>query len=86
MTNQIPLNGKGLSRLLESETLVYIAGRLLQGVLTLLGASLLCFLVIKLALGDYLSIKKLNNPKISQATLLELNKQFCLDQPPVIKY
>jgi peptide/nickel transport system permease protein len=65
---------------LGSEIFVYITKRILQGVLTLLGASILCFLVIKLAPGDYLTSLKLNNPKISQETLLEIKKQFGLDQ------
>lgn len=74
------------STLWESDTAVYILGRLMQGLITLLGASVLCFAIIKLAPGDYLTNLKLNNPKISQETLLELKRQFGLDQPPVLQY
>jgi peptide/nickel transport system permease protein len=70
----------------DSDTLVYVLGRLLQGLITLLGASILCFVIIKLAPGDYLTNLKLNNPKISQETLLEIKRQFGLDQPPVVQY
>ncbi len=79
------INQVSAKRLLENEALVYIVRRLLQGVLTLLGASVLCFVVIKLAPGDYLDTLR-QNPKISPETILELKKQFGLDQPPVIQY
>ena len=72
-------------QLLKSETLVYGVGRLLQGVITLLGASVLCFVIIKLSPGDYLDTLR-QNPKISPETILELKKQFGLDQPLRIQY
>ncbi len=63
-----------------SDTFAYIVKRILQGLLTLLLASILCFLLIKLAPGDYLSTLK-ENPKISPERIEQLRRQFGLDRP-----
>jgi peptide/nickel transport system permease protein len=70
---------------LTSETFLYISKRLLQGLLTLLLASLLSFAIIQLAPGSYLDTLQ-QNPKISPETLKELKIQFGLDQPWYVQY
>lgn len=70
---------------LTSETFLYVSKRLLQGLLTLLLASLLSFAIIQLAPGSYLDTLQ-QNPKISPETLKELKIQFGLDQPWYVQY
>jgi len=70
---------------LTSETFLYIAKRLLQGLLTLLLASLLSFLIIQLAPGSYLDTLQ-QNPKISPETIKEIKIQFGLDKPWYVQY
>ncbi|MEY2983929.1 MAG: hypothetical protein RLZZ568_546 [Cyanobacteriota bacterium] len=53
--------------------------------ITLLLASLLSFLIIQLAPGNYLDTLQ-QNPKISPETLQELKVQFGLDQPWYVQY
>lgn len=62
-----------------SDTFAYIVKRVLQGLVTLLLASLLCFALIQLAPGDYLSTLK-ENPKISPERIEQLKRQFGLDK------
>lgn len=64
---------------LTGETAVYVLKRVMQGLLTLLLASVVCFLVIQLAPGDYLDTLK-ENPRISKERLDELRTQFGLDK------
>ena len=61
-----------------SDTFAYIVKRVLQGLVTLLLASVLCFALIQLAPGDYLSTLK-ENPKISPERIEQLKRQFGLD-------
>ncbi len=68
-----------------SENIIYIVKRLLQGLLTLLLASMLCFAIIQLAPGDYLDNLR-QSPTISQETIEELEIRFGLDKPPIIQY
>ncbi len=70
---------------LSSDTLAYTVKRLLQGVFTLLLASILSFAIIQLAPGDYLDTLQ-QNPEISEDTLEQLRRQFGLDRPPVQQY
>ncbi|MFM7576340.1 MAG: ABC transporter permease, partial [Microcystaceae cyanobacterium] len=76
---------KPIGQVLDNETFLYILKRLGQGLLTLLLASLLSFIIIQLAPGSYLDTLK-QNPKISPETLKELTRQFGLDQPWYIQY
>jgi peptide/nickel transport system permease protein len=76
---------KPFGQILDNETVLYILKRLGQGLLTLLLASLLSFIIIQLAPGSYLDTLK-QNPKISPETLKELTRQFGLDQPWYIQY
>lgn len=66
------------SAVANNETFVYVTKRLLQGLLTLLLASILCFLIIELAPGNYLDTLK-QNPVISPERIEELRQQFGLD-------
>jgi peptide/nickel transport system permease protein len=70
---------------LTKETLAYIVIRILQGILTLFLASILCFFIIQLAPGDYLDTLK-SNPQISTEYIKQLQQQFGLDRPPMVQY
>lgn len=70
---------------MTSQTFAYVGKRLLQAILTLFLASILCFAITQLAPGDYLDNLS-NNPQISQETLEQLKQQFRLDKPPVEQY
>lgn len=74
-----------LTRLVTSETFLYVVKRLLQAILTLLLASALSFAIIQLAPGDYLDTLR-QNPKISPERIEELRRQFGLDQPAIVQY
>ncbi|RMD70199.1 MAG: ABC transporter permease [Cyanobacteria bacterium J149] len=63
----------------------YIIKRLLQGLLTLLLASILSFAIIQLAPGDYLDNLR-QNPTISQETIEELKIRFGLDKSAIEQY
>ncbi len=69
----------------QNDTLIYLGKRLLQGMITLLFASLLCFLIIQLAPGSYLDTLR-QDPNISPETLEELRIRFGLDQPWYVQY
>ena len=69
----------------RDETFLYILKRLLQGLLTLLLASFLSFIIIQLAPGSYLDTLQ-QNPRISPETLEDLKRQFGLDQPWYVQY
>lgn len=68
-----------------SDTFAFIVKRTLQGLLTLLIASILCFFIIQLAPGDYLDTLK-QNPKISPERIEQLKQQFGLDRPVYEQY
>jgi len=63
----------------DRDTALYLGQRLIQALITLLLASALCFFVIQLAPGDYLSALK-ENPQISPERVKELQAQFGLDK------
>ncbi|HIK29853.1 MAG TPA: ABC transporter permease [Oscillatoriales cyanobacterium M59_W2019_021] len=63
-----------------NETFVYICKRILQALPTLFLASILCFAIVQLAPGDYLSQAALR-PEISEDTLNQMRQQFALDRP-----
>jgi peptide/nickel transport system permease protein len=64
---------------LTGETATYIFKRSMQGLLTLVLASIVCFIVIQLAPGDYIDMLK-ENPKISKQRLDEIRQQLGLDK------
>ena len=67
------------------DTFAYIGKRLLQAILTLFLASILCFAITQLAPGDYLDNLS-NNPQISDETLKQLREQFRLDRTAFEQY
>lgn len=74
-----------LKMLVANETFLYVVKRMLQGLLTLLLASVLSFAIIQLAPGDYLDTLR-QNPKISPETIEDYRKRFGLDQPAIVQY
>ncbi|MGB5595955.1 MAG: ABC transporter permease [Crocosphaera sp.] len=74
-----------LQNFLDSETIFYVFKRVLQGLLTILLASILSFIIIQIAPGDYLDTLK-QNPKIAKETIEQLTIRFGLDQPWYIQY
>lgn len=74
-----------LANFFDAETILYIAKRVLQGLLTILLASILSFVIIQIAPGSYLDTLK-QNPKIAEETILQLTQQFGLDQPWYVQY
>lgn len=68
-----------------NDNFIYIIKRLSQGLLTLLLASVLSFLIIQLAPGDYLDNLR-QNPTISPETIEDLTIRFGLDKSPVEQY
>jgi peptide/nickel transport system permease protein len=68
-----------------SDTFGYIVKRVLQGVVTLLLASVLCFLLIKLSPGDCLTVLR-QSPKTTPALIRQLQEQFGLDRPWAEQY
>ncbi len=63
----------------------YVVKRLLQGLLTLLLASMLSFAIIQLAPGDYLDALR-QNPTISAETIEQLRIRFGLDKSASLQY
>ncbi|MEG5032178.1 ABC transporter permease [Microcoleus sp. AT3-D2] len=78
-------NWQLLNSLFAGETFTYVVKRLLQALLTLFLASMLCFAIIELAPGNYLDTLS-QNPKISPETLKQLEQQFGLDKPAIVQY
>ena len=74
-----------LENWLDAENIVYVVKRILQGLLTILLASILSFIIIQLAPGDYLDTLK-QNPKIAEETIKQLTNQFGLDKPWYVQY
>lgn len=63
----------------------YILRRMLQLVPTFLGATLLAFLVIQLAPGDFVTRLELD-PTITREAIADLRQEFGLDQPLPVQY
>ncbi len=68
-----------------NENVIYVLKRLLQGLLTLLLASMLSFAIIQLAPGDYLDNLR-QNPTISTETIEQLKIRFGLDKSALQQY
>lgn len=85
MTSATEVKWQWLTRLVTSDTFVYVVKRLAQALLTLLLASALSFLIIQLAPGNYLDTLK-QNPKISPERIEELRRQFGLDKSWLEQY
>ena len=76
---------ESLLRIVTSETFLYIVKRLLQALLTIFLASLVSFIIIQLAPGDYLDTLR-DNPKIDPQRIQQLEEQFGLDKPWHVQY
>jgi peptide/nickel transport system permease protein len=63
----------------------YIVRRILHLIPTFIGATLLAFIVIQLAPGDFLTQRALD-PNIQPETITRLRSQFGLDQPVYVQY
>ncbi len=63
----------------------YLSQRLAHGLLVLAGVSVLSFLLVALAPGDFLNEMKLD-PRISPETVAALRDRYGLDQPLPLKY
>lgn len=83
--DSVPTFGQRLKSFISSDTFAYTVKRLLQGLLTLLLASMLSFAIIQLAPGDYLDTLR-QNPQISPERIDELKRQFGLDKPGYLQY
>ncbi|BAZ05283.1 ABC transporter permease [Calothrix sp. NIES-3974] len=70
---------------LTSETVLYIAKRLFQALITLFLASALSFLIIQLAPGDFVDTLK-QNPRITPERIAEIRQQWGLDKSWVEQY
>lgn len=80
-----PSSATAVKSFLTSDTFAYTVKRLLQGLLTLFLASMLSFVIIQLAPGDYLDTLR-QNPQISPERIEELQRQFGLDKPGYVQY
>lgn len=78
--------GNSLINLLKGETFAYVVKRILQGIFSLLLASMLCFTIIQLAPGSYLDVLTEQNSQISPETLEAFKQEFGLDQSPIKQY
>jgi peptide/nickel transport system permease protein len=65
--------------------ILYIARRLGHGLVLLVGVSLLLFILLQAAPGEFLSDLKLNS-QISPQTITGLRAQYGLDQPMPVRY
>jgi peptide/nickel transport system permease protein len=63
----------------------YLGLRFLQSIFVLLGVSLLSFIFLELAPGNFFDEIRLN-PQISGATVASLKKQYGMDQPLPVRY
>jgi peptide/nickel transport system permease protein len=63
----------------------YLGLRSLQSMFVLLGVSLLSFVFVELAPGNFFDEMKLN-PRISSSTVTNLRKQYGIDQPLPVRY
>jgi peptide/nickel transport system permease protein len=71
--------------ILNNQTLLYTLQRILQGLLTLFLASLLSFLIVQLAPGDFLDTLR-QNPNVSPETVELWDNIYGLSQPWYIQY
>ena len=65
--------------------LPYILRRFLNLIPVFIGATLLTFLIIQAAPGDFLDAKRLD-PRTTPATIARIESQFGLDKPVFVQY
>jgi peptide/nickel transport system permease protein len=64
----------------------YVLRRLLQAIPTLIGVSIITFLLVSAAPGDPISLRTAGDPKMSAETKEIMRRQLGLDQPLPIQY
>jgi peptide/nickel transport system permease protein len=67
------------------ESMRYLTARFLQAFFLLFGVSLLSFIFLELAPGDFFAEMRLN-PQISQETVTRLRAEYGMDQPLAVRY
>jgi len=65
--------------------LKYIIRRIIVAIPVLIGVSVLCFIIIQMAPGDFLDQLRIN-PAVSKETIDKMTHQFGLDKPVVEQY
>lgn len=63
----------------------YIIRRMLIMIPMMFAISIICFIVVKLEPGSYIS-QYMDNPRVSVQTVIQLKKTLGLDKPPVVQY
>ena len=64
----------------------YIIRRLLQAIPTLIGISIISFILVNAAPGDPITMRTFNDPRMTEATRQILRRQLGLDQPLPLQY
>ncbi len=64
----------------------YILRRLLQAIPTLLGISIISFILVNAAPGDPVTMRTFGDPRMTEETRQTLRRQLGLDQPLVVQY
>lgn len=63
----------------------YIVRRIILAVPVLFGVSIISFMIISAAPGDFLDVLRMN-PAVGEETIKALERQFGLDKSPVVQY
>jgi len=63
----------------------YIVRRLILAIPVLFGVSIISFIIISAAPGDFLDVLRMN-PAVGEATIKALERQFGLDKSPIVQY
>ena len=64
----------------------YILRRLLQAIPTLLGISIISFILVNAAPGDPVTMRTFGDPRMTEETRQTLRRQLGLDQPLAVQY
>lgn len=64
----------------------YIIRRLLQAIPTLIGVSIITFVLVQAAPGDPVAMRYAGNPKMTKEAKDQISRSLGLDQPPVVQY
>ena len=67
-----------------NDMLEYSLRRLIQGVFVVISVTALLFLIMQMMPGD--PIQLISSPRVSEAKILELQKQWGLDKPVIVQY
>lgn len=63
----------------------YIIRRLILAIPVLFGVSIISFIIISAAPGDFLDVLRMN-PAVGEETIKSLERQFGLDKSPIVQY